>query len=184
MLKLKHQNTARADKKGENNMAKKKSIDTTALIFIGVAVLGVILAIIGLCTPWLVQAKNEFAEGMFSDKLTTFQKLSDQGKLGFFPIGLTRAFGIIGLIVAIGATGLIVLQNLGIFKLEGLVKLIVAVAVVAIGALVFIFGISYVGSINAQLDGAPADFLYSMGVAMFLLPIGIMASGAAYLLNK
>ena len=165
-------------------MAKKKSINTTALIFIGVAVLGVILAIVGLFTPWLVQAKTEFAEGMFSEKLTKYQELSDQGNLGFFPIGLTRAFGIIGLVVAICATALIVLQNLGIFKLEGLVKLIAAVAVVAIGVLVLIFGISYVGSINAQMGSAPSDYLYSMGVAMFLLPIGTVASGVAYLLNK
>lgn len=167
-------------------MAKKKTLDTTAIIFIGIAVLGLILSIVGMFTPWLVNVEAEFAEGLFSKGLTNVQEMSDKLGLEFFPIGVVRTFGIIALICAVVATALVILEKFGIFKIEGLIKLIVAVGVIAVAVLLLVFAIVYITDINNYMTkiGTPAKYLYNMGIAMFLLPIGTAGSGVAYLLNK
>ena len=173
----------------------KKTIDTTALMFIGIAVVGLILAILGLCLPWITSANGEVADGIFSVLFDEIQGDCVNVDREIYSIGLVRTFGIISLVLAFGATALIVLKTLGIFELKGLIKLIIAAAVVVIAVLLLVFAISYINSLNAILDDpllgtgirlhygfgdAPA----AMGVASFFLPIGTAMTGVAYLLNK
>lgn len=165
----------------------KKTINTKALIFIGIAVVGLILAILGLCTPWITKSSGNLAEGLFATFFDDVQKACETFKIEIYSIGIVRTFGIIAFVLAIIATALIVLKTLGIFELKGLIKLIVAVAVVVVAVLLLVFAINYVTSLNDVIDKIPSflgvDF-YSMGIASFLLPIGTATTGVAYLLNK
>ncbi|MBR2989038.1 MAG: hypothetical protein IKC64_04875 [Clostridia bacterium] len=173
----------------------KKTIDTTALMFIGIAVVGLILAILGLCLPWITSANGNVADGIFSVLFDDLQSSCTDANFEIYSFGLVRTFGIISLVLAIAATALIVLKTLGIFELKGLIKLIIAVAVVVVAVLLLVFAISYISSLNAIFDknivGAGIRALYgfgdapaSMGVASFFLPIGTAMTGVAYLLNK
>ena len=173
----------------------KKSINSKSLLFIGISALGLILAIVGLFTPWLTSANGNVSQGIFAELFDKIQKTCTDLKIEIYGVGLVRTFSIISLVLSLIATTLIVLSALGVFRLEGLIKLIVSAGIVAVGVMLLIFAIGYINSLNAILGqtayklliGVPYGFgdgLATMGIASFLLPVGTTISGVAYLLNK
>ena len=165
----------------------KKTVSVNSLIFIGIAVVGLVLAILGLCTAWITNSGMKVAEGLFSTWFDSRQAEFEALNLEVYSIGLVRAFGIISLVLVVAVTALIALKSLGIFELKGLIKLIVAVAVIVVAVLTLVFAINYVNSLNEVINKIPVLRLstpYAMGVASFLLPIGTAITGVTYLLNK
>ncbi len=99
-----------------------------------------------------------------------------------FPIGLYNVFLIIAFVLCVLVLVYLVLEELSILhidaKVNKLIKLIAGGTVAFFGLLVLIFGISFVGSLNASLGGVSSAKM-TMGGSAFALFFGSLFCGGA-----
>ena len=173
-------------------MAKKKNkIGLFDLLMMLMALVGLVLAVVGICIPFFrlnVLGQSEgiklFAEG-----------LAD----GDFPIATVQAFAIVSLVFTAIAAALVLLGKLGVIRFKGLFKLLLAIATIVFAALVITFAATYAaqydltsignnaGGIFGGILGGLADLTDASFVAAFgayLVMGGGVVSGVALLVSR
>ena len=100
------------------------------------ALVGLVLAIVGICVDFF---ELKSLESVFRFKL--FDEWLAEGS--DFPVAAVQAFAIISLILTALAAALVVLGKLGVLRFKGLLKLLFAVLVIAVAALVITFAATY-----------------------------------------
>ena len=173
-------------------MAKKKNkIGLFDLLMMLMALVGLVLAVVGICIPFFrlnVLGQSEgiklFAEG-----------LAD----GDFPIATVQAFAIVSLVLTALATALVILGKLGVLRFKGLIKLLFAIVVIVIAALVITFAATYAaqydptsigegaggilgGILGGIADAADVSFVAATGA--YLVMAGGVVAGVALLVSK
>lgn len=159
-------------------MAKKK-LNILGIVLIAVAVVGIVLAIVGIAIPWFTtQTKtlvgdNAKTYGLFAEKLD-----------GDFPIAVVQAFAIISLILAAAACTLLALNTFGLVKVKWLYRAILAGLVVVCAILTLVFAIVFANQYGgAGISGvASVEFVTSAG--SYLLPIGAILAGLPLLVGR
>ena len=168
-------------------MAKKKKtkIGFSDLLMMIMALVGLVLAVVGICVPFFSQvSKTAFGNpeavnmGLFDD-YDMLELLMD----GNLTIGLVQGFAIASL--ALIATITVILGKLGVIKFKGIVKLISAIIVIVIAALVITFAASYAAQSPLNVDGgdiASTSFIATTGA--YLVMAGGVVSGVALLFSR
>lgn len=172
-------------------MAKKKKmkIGNGQIITMGMALVSVVLAIVGLFVPYFVAkgenaltGKSTNAYTLFSEDMTNFTKNTDMS------VSLVRTFAIIAVVLAVLAAVGAVLVSLRILPRNGLLKLLFAAATVVIGVLALVFTFTLCGQlVSADISIAGlniAKLKWTAGVGAYLLGIGTILGGVTLLLAK
>ena len=160
-------------------MAKNK-LNVLQIVLICVAVVGVILAIVGIAVSWYSYTVTSL--GSHTENYGLFAKEFNDTDVGF-PIGVVRAFGIISLILTVAACAVMCLNSLGLVKIKWLYRVICAAVVILFAVLTFIFGLVYAGKFNDKMGyGDVAKFAASAGA--YLLPIGSIITAVPLFLGK
>lgn len=98
-----------------------------------------------------------------------------------FPIGLYNAFLIITFVLCISVMAFLILEEFNVLhidaKVSKLIKIIAGGSVALFGLLVLIFGISFVGSLNAAMGGSSVEA--EMGGSAFAMFFGSLFCGGA-----
>ncbi len=170
-------------------MAKKKKtkIGFSDLLMMIMALVGLVLAVVGICVPFFSQvSKTAFGNpeavnmGLFDD-YDVLELLMDGG----LTIGLVQGFAIASLALTAIASITVILGKLGVIKFKGIVKLISAIIVIVIAALVITFAASYAAQSPLNVDGgdiASTSFIASTGA--YLVMAGGVVSGVALLVSR
>ena len=163
-------------------MAKKKAkkLGLFGLIFLLASVVGLILAVVGVCIDFFTASLLGHSGGM-----ALFEEgLADGG----VPIALVQAFAIISLALTAIACIITVLGSFGVIKVGGLAKFIGAALVIVVAVLVIVFAASWASEfVPGGILGGIADAAkYSVAPAAgaYLVMIGGVVSGASMLLAK
>lgn len=171
-------------------MGKRKSvkIGPIDLVFILVSVAGFVFALIGIFVPWIGgSASSELiGQSSTSDGSALFSKdLSRMSNAdGVFPIGLVRAFAIIGLVLAFLCAVGVFLKALQTVRIKGLIPFIFAVVTIVVGVLIAVFSFSYASSLGKLDAGEILKISYYPLVGMYFCAIGTIASGVMMLLKR
>lgn len=161
-------------------MAKNK-LNVLQIVLICVAVVGVILAIVGISIDWF----KVNAEGSNVASMSLFEKDMEKiDDLVGFPIGAVRAFGIISLILAVAACAVMCLNSLGVIKVKWLYRVICAAAVIVVAVLAFVFALVYAGKYTEATGGAAVGVKLVADAGAYLLPIGAIISAVPLFLGK
>lgn len=170
-------------------MAKKKAkkVGLFDLLMMLMAAVGLILAVVGICVPFFTQvSKTLFGDpeplnmGLFDD-YSALEAVMD----GNMTITLVMAFAIVSLVLTALATALVILGKLGVLRFKGLIKLLFAIVVIVIAALVITFAATYAAQSPLNLDGGDlvsTSFLPATGA--YLVMAGGVVSGVALLVSK
>lgn len=164
-------------------MAKKKAkkLGLFGLIFLIASVVGLILAVVGICIDFFTASLLGQSGGM-----TLFEEgLADGG----VPIALVQAFAIISLALTAIACIITVLGSFGVIRVGGLAKFIGAALVIVVAVLVIVFAASWASEFvpsDGILGGIADAAKYSVAPAAgaYLVMVGGVVSGASMLLAK
>lgn len=168
-------------------MAKKKAkkLGLFGLIFLIASVVGLILAVVGICIDFFTASLLGQSGGM-----TLFEEgLADGG----VPIALVQAFAIISLALTAIACIITVLGSFGVIRVGGLAKFIGAALVIVVAVLVIVFAATWASefvpsddALGGILGGIADAAKYSVAPAAgaYLVMIGGVVSGASMLLAK
>ena len=152
-------------------------MDKKKLLILSVAFMGVLFAFFGMFLPIIRMPQGDYdtTYQVFSATLTTIQTESPE----LFPIGLVRAFYIIGTVLSVAGLGLVVVLELELFKVPDAVKLIgslaIAGALVLVAILNIIFGSCYVSAIAADV---PSVDVLAGGAAVISVLGPVFVAGA------
>ena len=104
---------------------------------------------------------------------------------GNLTIGLVQAFVIASVVLTALATAVVLLGKLGILRFKGLVKLLFAVLVIVIAALVITFAATYAAQSPLNVDaGDIAGTAFIPASGAYLIMAGGVVSGVALLVSK
>lgn len=157
-------------------MATKK-LGTLGIILLAVSVVGLILAIVGICVPYFVTTIDAGILGKHTETTALFEKgITDGDKVLDFPVAAVQAFSLIALICTAACVALTVLNVLGVVKLGFIVKAIVAGATVVMALLAIIFAGVYVGQFETSI--------LSVGAGAYLLFFGSVIGAVPAVLAK
>lgn len=164
-------------------MAKKK-LNVIGIVFACLALVGLILAIVGMCTPVASATVRDetVSHTLFDDIWETFAKMQEAADKANQNVTIpSRAFTIIAFVVTL--VGLVVVIAHEVLALIGKdIKLVglCGGALTAIGAiLILVAGLVLAGQFN---DLSKSD-LYGAGVGIWLGFIGGLLAGAAGILS-
>ena len=169
-------------------MAKKKKtkIGLFDLLMMIMALVGLVLAVVGMFIPFFSQVTellgNEQTSntGLFDD-----YELLESVMDGNLTIGLVQAFVIASVVLTALATAVVLLGKLGILRFKGLVKLLFAVLVIVIAALVITFAATYAAQSPLNVDaGDIAGTAFIPASGAYLVMAGGVVSGVALLVSK
>ncbi len=170
-------------------MAKKKKtkIGFSDLLMMIMAFVGLVLAVVGICVPFFSQgAQTVFADAeLFNKKLFDDYSRIEHFMNGSLTIGLVQGFAIASLALTALATITVILGKFGVIKFKGIVKLISAIIVIVIAALVITFAASYAAQFSGNVDGGELgsmSFIASTGA--YLVMAGGVVSGVALLVSR
>lgn len=168
-------------------MAKKKNkIGLFDLIMMIIALVGLVLAVVGMFIPFFSQVTEVLGKtqttnmGLFDD-----YELLEAVMDGGLTIGLVQAFVIASAVLAVLAAVVVILGKLGILRFKGLIKLLFAVLVIVIAALVITFAATYAAQSPLNVDGGDivgTAFIPAAGA--YLVTAGGVVSGVALLVSK
>ncbi len=170
-------------------MAKKKKakkIGLFDLIMMLAALVGLVLAIVGICIPFFART-TDTAVGGGTVNMGLFDnyegvQLAMKGNL---TIGLVQAFAIISLILTALAAVLVVLGKLGVLRFKGLLKLLFAVLVIAVAALVITFAATYAAQSVIDVDvGSVVSTEFIPAAGAYLVMAGGIVTGVSLLLSR
>ena len=170
-------------------MAKKKKtkIGLFDLLMMIMALVGLVLAVVGMFIPFFSQVTE-----LLGNRQTTNTGLFDDYELlesvmdGDLTIGLVQAFVIASVVLTALATAVVLLGKLGVLRFKGLVKLLFAVLVViVIAALVITFAATYAAQSPLNVDaGDIAGTAFIPASGAYLVMAGGVVSGVALLVSK
>lgn len=161
-------------------MAKKK-VSLLGIILLAVAVVGLVLAIVGVCVDYFA-----FTGEVLGHKSTETMKLffenssKDQSDI---PVAAVQAFAILALIFAAISTAVAGLNALGVVKIKFLVRLVVFVVTVAMAILALSLGFAYAGQASGSIASA-VSMKGTLAAGGWLVPIGAIMSAVPALLVK
>lgn len=164
-------------------MAKKKAkFSTFGIILLLLALVGTILAVVGLFIPW-------FASSVKSDILgagttLSYKLFADGLDKADFPIALVQAFGIMAVIFAFASLVVCVLNALGVVKIGGLVKFLLALLTIVISVLALVFAFVFIGKFTGVDAGSLTKISHTVAAGGYLTGIGGLLSGVSLLLLK
>ncbi len=177
-------------------MAKKKkknNLDTLQLVLLIAVLAGAVCAIVGLFTDWFIStttsailgSESSTNYGLFAEEFSKWaEAAADNENSTLFPIALVHTAGIGAAVLSAICLLLALLNKFGIFSMGGLLKLIIPIATIVFGVLVFSFGGSYIGSLTSVDLGVIVESTWALAIGVFLSGIGSIVAGAAYLLSK
>ena len=169
-------------------MAKKKKtkIGLFDLLMMIMALVGLVLAVVGMFIPFFSQVtevlgnKQTTNTGLFDD-YAVLESVMD----GNLTIGLVQAFVIASVVLTALATAVDLLGKLGVLRFKGLVKLLFAVLVIVIAALVITFAATYAAQSPLNVDaGDIAGTAFIPASGAYLVMAGGVVSGVALLVSK
>ena len=159
-------------------MARKKKNSGLSLLSI-LMMLGVVLSIVGLFVAFFASTTEVFGKsvtetcGLFAEELSDLAEINKEVDGDLFPIAIIRIVAIAGAVLSLGCLAVAIFGNV-----KGLAKLLLAGVTIALGVLVFVFGGIYAGDLTTVVTK------WTLGVGAYLNGIGIIMSGAAYLLKR
>lgn len=161
----------------------KKQLNVIGLVFMCLVTVGLVLAIVGMCTG-IVSGEGE-SMGLFHDVWAQLEKLPQSAIDAAEKLGITipsRTFTLIAFIVTlIGAVAVLVNCILGLLGKDIKILGLVAGAVTIVGAiLVLVAGLVLAGNFDKY---AGDKGLISAGVGIWLGFIGGLVAGVAGLLS-
>ena len=161
-------------------MAKKKAkkLGLFGLIFLIASVVGLILAVVGICIDFFTASLLGHSGGM-----ALFEEgLADGG----VPIALVQAFAIISLALTAIACIITVLGSFGVINVGGLAKFIGAALVIVFAATWASEFVPSDDALGGILGGIADAAKYSVAPAAgaYLVMVGGVVSGASMLLAK
>ena len=164
-------------------MAKK--LNVIGLVFMGLVAVGLILAIVGMCTGIVSNSATETSVGLFAKEWAELEKLPQAAIDAAEKLGITipsRTFTLIAFIVTlVGAVALIVNGILGLLGKDIKILGLVAGAVTVVGAiLILVAGLVLAGNFDKY---AGDKGVISAGIGIWLGFIGGLIAGVAGLLS-
>ena len=166
---------------------KKTRLGVIDIVLMAVAAVGLALTIVGVCIPFFSQVSEGFGEsstesyGLFADFEWREGVMGDDLKFG---IEVVQAFALLSLIFAAIACAVLVLGKLGILKLNGLFRIILAAVGLVMAALSITFAAVYAGQFGGidAGDFGGTDFIAAAGA--YLVMAGGIVSNLALLVGK
>ncbi len=168
-------------------MAKKKAkkLGLFGLIFMIASVVGLILAVVGLCVDFFESSLTVVGEtrsegsGLFED-YSVIEATMD----GDMKIVLVQVFAIISLVLTALACLITVCGSLGIVRVGGLAKIIGVVLVIVMAVLVIVFAATYAGQVPTLDGGDLGGTNFAPAAGAYLMMVGGIVTGASMLLAK
>lgn len=168
-------------------MAKKKAkkLGLFGLIFMIASVVGLILAVVGLCIDFFEYSGTAFGatsasgKGLFED-YSVIEATMD----GDMKIVLVQVFAIISLVLTALACLITVCGSLGIVRVGGLAKIIGVVLVIVMAVLVIVFATTYAGQVPTLDIGDLGGTNFAPAAGAYLMMVGGIVTGASMLLAK
>lgn len=170
-------------------MAKKKSkkVGLFSMLMAIASVIGIVLAVVGLVTPFFQQVTSS----IIGDPEPTMMGLFDDYSLleaamdGNLTVTLVMVFAIVSVVLSALAAVITVLGTVGAVKVGGLAKFIGAALVIVVAVLVVVFAAAYAAQSPLNLDaGAIVKTSFQPAVGAYLVMIGGIVSGVGMLLAK
>lgn len=159
-------------------MAKKK-IDVLSIVLIAVAVVGLILAVVGIAIPWFEMQGNSIV----GNKSNTYGLFADYGDPDF-PVALVQAFAIISLVLAVAACAVFALNTFGVVKVNWLIRLILAGLTVVCAILTLVFALVFASKYVDVSLGNIASLKCVANAGAYLLPIGTIFACVPLVFNR
>lgn len=159
-------------------MAKKK-LNVLGIVLLAVAVVGLILAVVGIAIPWFETQTKLGSTG----KTTTYVLFADYGDSDF-PIAAVQAFAIISLILAAAACAVLALNTFGVVKVNWLCRVILAGLTVVCAILTLVFAIVFAGQGGGASLGNIASIKFVTSAGSYLLPIGAIVAGVPLVFGR
>lgn len=168
-------------------MAKKKAkkLGLFGLIFMLVSIVGLVLAVVGLCIDFFESSITAIGEtrssgmGLFED-YSIIEATMD----GDMTIVLVQVFAIVSLVLTALGCLITVCGSLGIVRVGGLVKILGAALVVVLAVLVIVFAATYAGQAPAVDAGDFGGTKFAPAAGAYLMMVGGIVTGASMLLAK
>ena len=160
-------------------MAKNK-LNILSIVLLAVALVGVILAIVGIAIPWFI-AEGKSALG--SSSSTTYGLFAEYAEGSDFPIAVVQAFAIITLILSVVACAVLALNTLGIVKVKWLYRVICAAIVIIFAILTLAFALVFAGQYE-NVSGILGSLTFDASAGSFLLPIGAIVASVPLVFGK
>ena len=168
-------------------MAKKKKtkIGNGQIITMGMALVSIALAIVGLFIPYFSRTlkssvagtKSTTTYGLFDETVTDLSKNLDTS------VALVRTFAIIAVVLAVLAAVCAVLVSLRILPRNGLIKFIFSGVTIVMGVLALVFTFTFCAQFAVD-GGTIAQYNWTAGAGAYLLGIGSILGGVTLLLSK
>ena len=145
---------------------KKKKINLLSIVLLAIAVVGVVLAVVGIAINWFTFTAlgKTTGYGLFADGLADLGKLAEA-----VPIAAVQAFAIITLILGALSCVCILLQAFGMLKLKFLIRLIIVALVIVCAVVAFALALSFANAIKH--DGAAGIYLLLVGGILASVPL-------------
>lgn len=166
-------------------MAKK--LNTLGLVFFALVIVGLILAVVGMCTPIITMTAGGKSESIgmsheIWDMLADLKAAAD--KAGANVTIPTKTFTVIAFVVTLVGAGILLVN--GILDLLGkdikILGLVGGAVTIVGGILVLVAGLVLAGQFNEYAKAA-AGLKYSAGIGIWLGAIGGILAGVAGLLG-
>lgn len=168
-------------------MAKKKAkkLGLFGLIFMILSVVGLIVAVVGLCIPFFEQVTTVLNHtetvqmGLFED-YSALEALMD----GDLTSTLVMVFAIISLVLTALACLITICGSLGIVRVGFLAKVIGAALVIVLAVLVIVFAATYAGQSPLNGGGDLLNTAFRPAAGAYLMAAGGVVTGVSMLLAK
>lgn len=168
-------------------MAKKKTkkLGLFGLIFLLAALVGLVLAVVGLCIDFFESSVNIVGEGGAKGKgLFDDYKVEELLMEGDLTIALVQAFAIISVILTALGCLITVCGSLGIVRVSGLAKILGVALIVAVAVLVVVFAATYAGQVPSIDAGDLGGAEFAPAAGAYLVMVGGIVTGASMLLAR
>lgn len=168
-------------------MAKKKTkkLGLFGLIFLLAALVGLVLAVVGLCIDFFESSVTFVGEGGARGKgLFDDYKGEELLMKGDLTIALVQAFAIISVILTALGCLITVCGSLGIVRVSGLAKILGVVLIVAVAVLVVVFAATYAGQVPSIDAGDLGGAEFAPAAGAYLVMVGGIVTGASMLLAR
>ncbi len=154
---------------------KKKSVSLTSLLSLSLSLVGVILTVVSVCSPWLTYK----TESVVGDVASTF-RLSELGELEGY--GMMCALAYVTLSLAVIALGLRVAEELT-GKVPGLASKAVGILAIASAVAVLVASLVVCSENGSFRLGSYASGKFTLGAGAILSCIGGVLGGAGAALH-
>lgn len=162
---------------------EKGKVNILGIVLLAVSLVGLVLAIVGVCTPWVKGvASSSLAGASESSSIKLFdiekEEIEILGSAG--AVGASKAFAILTIVAAAASLVLYALKTFGVLKLNKWILVGVGIATVVLGIVAIICGGSLVGIYQSKTGGDSifGSLKFSVAVGAILSFLGGLVAGA------